>query len=41
MKEEEFEWTPGQDNSLRTGGPGGPNSLLYPLLNKERSNSFF
>ncbi len=32
--EEEFEWGPGRDRILRTGGPGGQNRLLTPLINK-------
>ena len=32
---QEFEWAPGVDRTLQTGGPGGQNSLLLPLLYKE------
>jgi len=38
-REEEFEWAPGREVSLRTGGPGGLNTLLHPLLNKGRKDS--
>jgi hypothetical protein len=34
-EEQDFEWGPGRDRILQTGGPGGQNHLLTPLLNKE------
>jgi hypothetical protein len=33
-EEQDFEWGPGRDGTLQTGGPGGRNCLLTPLLNK-------
>lgn len=33
-EEQDFEWAPGRDRRLPTGGPGGQNVLLFPLINK-------
>jgi hypothetical protein len=32
---QDFVWGPGRDVHLITGGPGGRNHLLIPLINKE------
>ena len=34
-EEQDFQWGPGSAPNLHTGGPGGQNHLLVPLINKE------